>query len=424
MFASPTSPQIKIIDFGLSKKYLKNEILSQTVGTVYTMAPEVILGNYGERCDVWSTGVLAFMLLSSSLPFFGKSRRDVIKKIMDGKFYFKSRRWKNVSQQAKDFVTSLLVHDVNRRPSCDDALSHKWFHGSKTFGDASDLSATPVVSAAVMDRVQATIQVRIIVSSSGLIAILNITSKSLITNITSAKLSIRLFKTFAGYSKLKKLALLVIAHKSSADEVGFLQQLFRNRFDVVKDGVISFDEFKKALSIYSYNDDELKAMFNAIDIDGCEDLAYSEFLAATIEAHGTIEEDRIAEAFDRLDVDDTGYITVLNLVDFLGNDVPMEFIDEVISEADVSKDHKIDYKEFLGLWDGCSEKVFAENLKDVRSKRLVHDSEHFQALEEGEDGEFLEEEKIEDVCLKSAPPGAGKYFFDQEKEKSTRGIWF
>jgi len=391
MFASPTSPNVKIIDFGLSKKYCVDEILSQTVGTVYTMAPEVIQGNYGELCDVWSIGVLAFMLLSSSLPFFGETRRDVIKRIMKGRFNFKTRRWKGVSQEAKDFVTSLLVYDVNNRPSCADALTHEWFRG-----DNPNASAERVVSSAVMDRVQGTIQ------------------------------------TFAGYTKLKKLALYVIAHKSSADEIGFLQQLFRNRFDVEKDGVISMKEFKEALSIYSYTENELESIFHAIDIDGGDDIAYSEFLAATIEAHGSIEEDRIAEAFDRLDSDDTGYITVSNLTDFLGKDIPKEYIDEIIKEVDVSNDHRIDYDEFLGLWDGSFDKVLAENLEDVREKRLVRDSVIFQEFEEGMDGAFLEEEDSDkasvggdtDNSVKSDPSGAGNFFFEKEKEMSIRGVWF
>ncbi len=390
MFASPTSPNVKIIDFGLSKKYFENETMSQTVGTVYTMAPEVIQGNYCEKCDVWSIGVLAFMLMSSSLPFFGKQRREVIARIMDGRFYFKSRRWNSMSQEAKDFVTSLLVQDVNNRPSCSDALSHEWFNGLESAGESSNLTSTQVVSSAVMDRVQATIM------------------------------------TFAGYTRLKKLALYVIAHKSSADEVGFLQQLFRIRFDVEKDGVITLAEFKNALSVYSYTEPELEKMFSEIDIDGGDDLAYSEFLAATIEAHGTIEEGRIAEAFDRLDCDDTGYITVSNLADFLGRDVPVGFISSIIEEADLSQDHKIDYDEFLALWDGTFEEVLAENLKEVQNKRIIRDSVYYKnresILEDGEDGEFLEDNR--EVSLKSAPPGAGKYFFDVEKEKSTRGIWF
>lgn len=389
MFASPTSPHVKIIDFGLSKKYLQNQTMSQTVGTIYTMAPEVIMGKYDELCDVWSVGVLTFMLLSSSLPFFGNSRADVTQRILKGDYYFRSRKWESISQEAKDFISSLLVKDVRQRPSCREALTNKWFKDSKICGRSPNLMADQVVSSAVMDRVQATIQI------------------------------------FSGYTRLKKLALYVIAHKSSADEIGFLQQLFRGRYDVEKDGVVTLAEFKKALSVYSYTNNEIETMFRAMDIDGGEDISYSEFLAATIQAHGFIEEGRIAEAFDRLDSDDSGYISVDNLVDFLGKEVPQEIIDEIIDEADtLSKDHRIDYDEFLGLWDGSFPETLEKTLKEVQEKRRIRDTVLFaEGLEEGEDGEFLEESK-KDEPLVSLPPGAGKFFFDQEKEMSTRGIWF
>lgn len=75
MFAnsSPRS-EIKLIDFGLSRKYLKEESLHDGVGTIYTMAPQVLLGNYDSQADLWSVGVLTFMLLSSMMPFYGKDR--------------------------------------------------------------------------------------------------------------------------------------------------------------------------------------------------------------------------------------------------------------------------------------------------------------------------------------------------------------
>ena len=413
MFASPTSPNVKIIDFGLSKKYGKNEILNQTVGTVYTMAPEVIKGDgYTQQCDVWSIGVLGFMLCSSSLPYFGKSRQVVAKRIMNGKFRFKGRRWKDISNEAKDFCETLLVQNVDDRPDCVESLTHKWFYTGQEQQQQPrgssvvhrDGTTGQVVSNVVMDRVQATIQM------------------------------------FSGYTKLKKIALYVIAHKSTVDEIGFLQQLFQNRFDVESDGIITIDEFKDALKVYSYTDDELCTMFNAVDIDGCTNISYSEFLAATIEAHGTIEEDRIAEAFDRLDNDDDGYITVKNLKSFLGQDISLDFIDGIIDEVDVDNDHRVDYDEFLGLWDGSFDEEFERILSIVKEKRLVRESSvELPLCDEGEHGEFLviDEDKGKDNDdgndnndgdsrsqeSDPLPPGASKYYFEQEKEKSMRGAW-
>ena len=91
----------------------------------------------------------------------------------------------------------------------------------------------------------------------------------------------------------------------------------------------------------------------------------------------------------------------------------------------LSKDHRIDYDEFLGLWDGSFPETLEKTLKEVQEKRRIRDTVLFaEGLEEGEDGEFLEEESKKEEPLISLPPGAGKFFFDQEKEMSTRGIWF
>ena len=68
---------VKLIDFGLSKKYLKREhVLTDRVGTIYSMAPEVIQGSYTIKADIWSLGVVAHMLLSGEMPFRGRSRYD------------------------------------------------------------------------------------------------------------------------------------------------------------------------------------------------------------------------------------------------------------------------------------------------------------------------------------------------------------
>ena len=66
--------EIKLIDFGLSKVYGDNAQLTDGVGTIYTMAPEVLKGNYSQTADIWSIGVIAYMLLSSQMPFYGRKR--------------------------------------------------------------------------------------------------------------------------------------------------------------------------------------------------------------------------------------------------------------------------------------------------------------------------------------------------------------
>jgi EF-hand domain pair len=92
-------------------------------------------------------------------------------------------------------------------------------------------------------------------------------------------------------------------------------------------------------------------------------------LAATLEAYGEIDEQRLAEAFDRIDADDTGYITFQNLRDILGDDIPAEYLNHIIDEADILHDHRISYEEFLAMWSEEDDEKFALALEDVGKRR-------------------------------------------------------
>lgn len=299
--------EVKLIDFGLSKKYGKNEELIEGVGTIYTMAPEVLKGNYTEAADLWSVGVIAYMLLSSQMPFYGKKRRHIVELIMACKFDFKGRRWKRVSRQAKAFVEDLLVVDPEDRATADAAYRSTW-----------------------LNRRQLT-------------TIRN-------PHEEENEAAQRSLMKYAGYSKLKKVAMMVVAHKSNTDEIGILRKVFQN-YDTNKSGDITYAEFTAALASTGFTEEQLKPIFEAVDIDGSGCIRYTEFLAATMELHGAIREELLAEAFDRLDSDDSGYISADNLFEILGGDFPLEEINGIIAEATGGKSDKISYDEFLKLWE-------------------------------------------------------------------------
>ena len=101
---------------------------------------------------------------------------------------------------------------------------------------------------------------------------------------------------------------MVIAHKSTSEEIGILRKVFQS-YDVHKDGTIQLPQFRLALASYGYPEDQILRIFEGVDLDGSGKIRYTEFLAATIEVHGAIDEERLAEAFDRLDCDDSGYIS-------------------------------------------------------------------------------------------------------------------
>ena len=224
---------------------------------------------------------------------------------------FKGRRWRRVSEQAKAFVEDLLVADPRERASANEAMCSLWLnrgHGATVRGPTEEE--------------------------------INSTTDTM--------------KKFSTYSKLKKLALMVVAHKSTSEEIGILRKVFQ-KYDLRGDGNIRFSEFRKALSQYGFSNKEMKEMFVGIDLDGTGKIRYTEFLAATIEAQGAIDEVRLAEAFDRLDSDDSGYISADNLREILGDEFPQEELEKIIYEADLTHDNRISYPEFLALWENHHE---------------------------------------------------------------------
>lgn len=119
---------IKIIDFGLSAKHCEGfePPMSKIVGTPYYIAPEVLRKNYNKSCDLWSVGVLTYILLGGYPPFNGANNTDIVKSILGGKYSFPSEEWKDVSQEAQDFISRLLQTDTSKRMTVEDALNHPW----------------------------------------------------------------------------------------------------------------------------------------------------------------------------------------------------------------------------------------------------------------------------------------------------------
>ena len=184
------------------------------------MAPEVLKGNYSKEADLWSIGVLSFMLLSSQMPFYGRKRNHIIEQIMAGKYQFRGRRWKRVSEQAKDFVSDLLQLNPEDRPSANEALSATWLNRRH--------------AATVRNPYQEEIQSA---------------HQSMVNQ--------------SKYSKLKKVALMIVAHKSTSEEIGILPKLFMT-YDKDRTGKLSYGEFKAALNDFGVSEKESRDLFDSV----------------------------------------------------------------------------------------------------------------------------------------------------------------
>ncbi|GFH56531.1 hypothetical protein CTEN210_13007 [Chaetoceros tenuissimus] len=302
--------QVKIIDFGLSTKYLDpNAIINDRVGTVYTMAPEVIERKpYTYKVDMFSLGVIAYMLLSGSKPFWGDTKKEVADKIVECEYNMDSQVWKIITQDAKDFVKCLLEKIPEKRLSAKDALNHTWLK-------KISLLSTKEPDPSLMDEVE----------------------KSLLS--------------YADSGDFKKVVLNVIAHRTTSQDIKHLRDVFRS-FDSENTGLISKQEFKKQLKHLSLNDEALEKMFSRIDIHQTGSILYNEFIAATLEAQQHIEESQLRDAFDNMDSDSTGFISKENICHVLGDTCHDEYVDKMMEVVDANKDGSISYNEFIEFFRG------------------------------------------------------------------------
>jgi calcium-dependent protein kinase len=128
---------VKLIDFGLSKQ-VKSKKMNTIVGTPYYIAPEVLKGNYNVKCDIWSLGVIMYILLSGYLPFGGTGAAEVFEKVQAGEYSFSQKEWKKVSDEAMDLISKMLQVDTKKRYTAEQCLKHEWFVKAGEFKNDDD----------------------------------------------------------------------------------------------------------------------------------------------------------------------------------------------------------------------------------------------------------------------------------------------
>ncbi|XP_061374551.1 calcium-dependent protein kinase 20-like isoform X2 [Gastrolobium bilobum] len=295
---------LKTIDFGLSVFFRPGETFTDVVGSPYYVAPEVLRKHYGPECDVWSAGVIIYILLSGVPPFWDETEQGIFEQVLKGELDFVSEPWPSISESAKDLVRRMLIRDPKKRMTAHEVLCHPWV---QIRGVAPDKP----LDSAVLSRL----------------------------------------KQFSAMNKLKKIAIRVIAENLSEEEIAGLKEMFK-MIDTDNSGQITLEELKNGLERVGsvLKDSEIHWLMQAADVDNSGTIDYGEFIAAMLHLNKVQKEDHLYAAFSYFDKDGSGYITRDELQQACEQfGLNEDHLDDIIREVDQDNDGRIDYSEFAAM---------------------------------------------------------------------------
>ena len=308
---------VKIIDFGTAKIYEKNKNLNKIIGSSYYIAPEVLLKNYNEKCDIWSCGVILYILLSGRAPFTGQRDGDVLQKIKQGHYDLKRKPFDKISVEAKDLIKKCLEMNKNRRISAKDALNHPWFAKNNT--------------------------------------------KAYFCQVTDYFLqkTIENIKNYKPKNKLQELALTYLVHNlPELDEIKLINKIFA-LFNTNNNGQLTKEETKEGLIKYLFHnyknklqiDRQTEEIFRHIDNDNNGFIECEEFARAGLDKNIFRAPNVLKFTFEFIDKDHSGEITIDELKEvFQIKDQEEEaMLKDLIKSMDQDSNGQISFKEYQDM---------------------------------------------------------------------------
>ena len=324
---------IKLIDFGAANYCKPKEgQLTLKIGTPYYIAPEVINKKYDLQCDVWSCGVILYILLCGYPPFDGDDDAEIMENVKGGNLLFDSEEWEEITPNAIAFIKKMLIRDPKIRITAEDAISDAWIKNN-VYNNKSNL------------------------------------------NPHNLKSQFKKLKNFSAKQKLQQASVSFLVHQLSTNETTKeLRALFK-KMDESGDGRLSYKELRQGFDKYysdggNLSDDEFNELIKRIDGDENGYVEIEEFLSATMDLDLLLTEKNLQMAFNFFDKDQSGMLDVNEVKAVLGmstkggkgdlqnNDKKDEYIKSVIAEIDLNKDGEVSYHEFKELM----KKVLKEGL--------------------------------------------------------------
>jgi len=313
---------LKLIDFGFAKMWDSATLMMASCGSMAYVSPDVLCGNgYTNKCDLWSLGVIVFMMLVGYPPFHG-SDKEMRRGIMSAKPDWTHKdAWTTVSSDATDFVKSLLVKNPAMRSDAQMALQHRWIMKHKSKQGAVSLGRE----------------------------------------------MLRSLRYYARSSRARRAALQILAHELSAAETRELRETFLG-MDKGCDGTLSLTELKEAIrgmkeasfrsnassvsprtpaqKLRRAQTEVLIQLFAVLDANGDEQVYFNEFLAASMNVKSNFSKDTLRAAFDRFDADRSGTISVHDLRTVLGETFEGVNVEIIFQEADMHGKGEVTFDDF------------------------------------------------------------------------------
>ena len=312
--------QVKLIDFGTAKIFEKGQSENRYVGSSYYMAPEVLKRKYDEKCDLWSIGVIFYILLTGRPPFDGNDDEEILKNVEIGVYDKTSYPFPSLSSYAKDLINKLLQYDPKKRISAEEALEHPWFKTAE-FKKKDKVNKIPHELA-----------------------------KQLISNMTKYKSNNMLKCAVVAY---------LVHHLTNTEECMEASKLFI-KIDLNSDGKIEKHELIQGFQkFWGMSEDEVKEkvdiIFANIDTDFNGFIEYEEFVRAAVNPSIFMSQNYLKFAFNYFDRDSSGDITFEEIKKRFSqnsnyNSEKMDSeLREIFDKIDINNDGSISFFEFCKM---------------------------------------------------------------------------
>ena len=298
-----SDPKIKLIDFGLSKSMKNRNLLSTCSGTCSYIAPEVLQGPYDIKSDIWSLGVILFMLLSGYLPFEGPTQESILRSVLLNPLVFEETIWLEISEEAKDLISHMIERDISKRFTCQEILNHPWLN--------------------------------------------------CLNQPTNIRLHVDRLKKYQNNQILKKSVLNYMATQCETGEIRSLTEIFL-RLDTNKDGHLSANEIKLALASSNIDIQELDKILDALDANNDGKIDFNEFIAAAMGRGIYLCSEKLWNSFKRFDLNGNGRISAEEIRDVLDSGHFVKDPDlwvQMVKDADLDGDGSLTFEEFVVMMD-------------------------------------------------------------------------